>query len=420
MWVRHGGPERFGSVAGDLTAVGQLSALLGSFSVLVLLVLISRLPWLEHRFGMDRLNHWHRWVGMTAMTLLTTHVLASTVGFAVSEGAGLGKQVVDFVLYYPNLLAAIVGFCLLIAVAAFSARAARRALKYETWWAIHLYAYLGVALSFAHQITTGTDFVRDTGARAYWITLYAATAVGLLWCRWLLPIARAFRYRLWVAEVVFDSHDVVSITLRGRGVVRLPVEAGQFFLLRFLRRDRWWKAHPFSLSAAPDGRNLRFTIKALGDDSAALRSIPVGTRVMAEGPYGAFGAARATRAKVALIGAGIGITPLRALLEEFDRPPGHVAVVYRIRRREDAVLLDELRQIAGAKGYPLFVSHSREGSRAETADPLHPRALLKLIPDIAERSVFVCGPAPMLQRARTALRQAGVRRDQILYERFSY
>ncbi len=129
MWVRHGGLGRFGSLAGDFTSIGQLTALLGALAVLVLLLLISRLPWLEHRFGLDRLNHWHRWAGMVAITLLSAHVLASTIGFAASEGSGLGRQLADFFLYYPNLLAAMVGFTLLAAVAAFSARAARRALR---------------------------------------------------------------------------------------------------------------------------------------------------------------------------------------------------------------------------------------------------------------------------------------------------
>ena len=43
---------------------------------------------------------------------------------------------------------------------------------------------------------------------------------------------------------------------------------GQFFLWRFLTRDRWWEAHPFSLSAAPDGRRLRITVKGVGDYTA--------------------------------------------------------------------------------------------------------------------------------------------------------
>jgi hypothetical protein len=79
---------------------------------------------------------------------------------------------------------------------------------------------------------------------------------------------------------------VVSIRVTGRHLDRLPARAGQFFIWRFPGHHRWWQANPFSLSAAPDGRSLRLTVKASGPTSAALRHLPVGTRLFAEGPYG--------------------------------------------------------------------------------------------------------------------------------------
>jgi predicted ferric reductase len=375
-------------------------------------------PWLERRYGQDHLNHWHRWAAITAVTLLTTHVIASTLAFAAGTNRGLVRQIADFILYYPNLLAAIAGFALLVLVAVTSARAVRRRLRYETWWLLHLYAYLAVALSFAHQITLGSDFAGDPWARAYWGALFAGTAVAVLGYRWLLPIVRAFRYRLRVTEIREETPEVVTLTVQGRGLHRLPVQAGQYFLLRFLNRGRWWKAHPFSLSAAPDGRSLRFTIKALGDDTAALRRLPLGTSVMAEGPYGAFTAARATAGRIALIWGGIGIAPIRALLEDMDRPPAEVVVLYRARRREDAVLLDELAELARDRGHALFVSYSRGAD--PSPDPLRPDVLRRMIPDIATRAVFVCGPTAMINAAQASLRAAGVPRSQIAYERFGY
>ena len=57
---------------------------------------------------------------------------------------------------------------------------------------------------------------------------------------------------------------------------------------RFPGHNGWWQANPFSLSAAPDGRTLRLTAKAVGATSSGLRHLRVGNRVFAEGPYGAF------------------------------------------------------------------------------------------------------------------------------------
>ena len=60
---------------------------------------------------------------------------------------------------------ATVSLGLLLAVAITSMRLARRSMSYETWYGIHLYAYLAIALGFAHQLVVGTDFVDDPIAR---------------------------------------------------------------------------------------------------------------------------------------------------------------------------------------------------------------------------------------------------------------
>src|SRR5205814_7474742 len=58
--------------------------------------------------------------------------------------------------------------------------------------------------------------------------------------------------------VVTEAPGVVSIRIAGRNLDRLQAQPGQFFQWRFL--NRWWTAHPFSLSEAPDGRSFRITV----------------------------------------------------------------------------------------------------------------------------------------------------------------
>ena len=71
---------------------------------------------------------------------------------------------------------------------------------------------------------------------------------------------------------------MVSIEIDGCAWSGCSARTGQFFTWRFLTRDRWWEAHPFSLSAAPDGRRLRITVKGLGDYTTRAARIPPGTR----------------------------------------------------------------------------------------------------------------------------------------------
>lgn len=419
MWLRHGGAEQFSTLGGALVGIGQISSLYASIALLAMMLLIARVPWIERAIGMDLLNHWHRWAAIAAAALIGVHLVASTVGYAIVEGASVFAQIGEFIVGWPDMVTAFVGTALFYVVGVTSARVARRAMTYELWWLIHLLAYVAVVISFFHELSTGADFYRDTLATVYWVTIHVFVATCLLVFRIIVPLVSAGRYRLRIVESRNGPDDTVTIALRGRRLERMRVAAGQFFLLRFLERGRWWKAHPYSLSAAPDGSSLRFTIKALGDDSAAVSDLPVGTRVLAEGPYGAVTPAAATRDKVALIGGGIGITPIRAMLEGLDRAPGDVVVLYRARHRDQAPLLDELEQLAATRGHRLVVSFSGDPDNRDD-DPFSPQRLFETFPDLADRDVFLCGPPALLSGALAGLEDAGVPKSQIHYEQFIY
>jgi ferredoxin-NADP reductase len=231
----------------------------------------------------------------------------------------------------------------------------------------------------------------------------------------LVPVAAGLRHRLRVADVVQEAPGVVSLRIEGRRLDRLSARAGQFFIWRFLTGGRWLSAHPFSLSEAPDGRSLRITVKALGDHTAELGEVPLGTRVVAEGPFGVFTADARRREKALLIAGGIGITPIRALMEEMH---GDVIVLYRAVAESDLVFRDELDALAAERGivlrYLVGDHATDEGARLLTAPHLE-----ELVPDLEERDVFVCGPPAMTDTAVRNLRAAGVRRRHIHAERFA-
>src|SRR6202521_5170429 len=140
MWVRHGGLNQLGSPSAKLTAAGQLTALIGTYAVLVQVLLISRSPWLERRFGMDGLAQWHRWLGFGVTILISAHVILTTVGYALGNGNSVLAEAWNLVTTYPYVLMATAATGLLIMVAVTSLRMARRRLTWETWRFLHLYA----------------------------------------------------------------------------------------------------------------------------------------------------------------------------------------------------------------------------------------------------------------------------------------
>jgi predicted ferric reductase len=294
----------------------------------------------------------------------------------------------------------------------------RNRLPYEGWYFVHLSIYAGIALSYLHQLPTGNEFTTHTSQANYWIALYVVTLVLLVCFRLVKPAWGAFRYRLRVAEVTSEAPGVVSLQITGRHLNRLDAHAGQFMLWRFFTRGRWWQAHPFSLSAVPDGGSLRLTVKNVGNFTSRIADVPPGTPVLAEGPFGTFTAIKRTRPRVALIAGGIGITPIRALFQELPAAPGELALIYRVIGEEDLVFRGELEEIARERSADLFfvVGDHRTPEGRELLSSAH---LLRLIPDIVEREVYLCGPYPMMVWTEENLRGAGVPHSQVHSERFA-
>jgi predicted ferric reductase len=390
---------------------GLHTAMIMMFQVL----LISRLPWLDRRIGMDRLTVWHRWVGFTLFWTVLTHASIVVLGYARLDDAPYASTLLALAGVGASLIGMIAAATIVV-IAATSLRYVRRRLPYEVWHGVHLLVYLVIGLGIVHQALEGTTFTSSTAATVYWWTLWTLVIVALLTGRVVLPLWRNRVHRFRVAAVVAESDSVVSVHVTGRHLDRLPARAGQFFIWRFPGHQSWWQANPFSMSAAPNGRGLRLTAKAVGATSAALRHLPVGTRVFAEGPYGAFTALQRTREATLLIAGGVGITPIRALLEESTGP---VVVLYRVHSETDAVLLAEMRALAVERGAELHLLTGRTGAGTPPNTPFAPESLRALVPDITDRDVFVCGPPAMTDAVLRSLRALKVPPLQVHAEKFS-
>jgi len=412
----HGTPSVHGF--GDwLTNAGRITGLEAGYGMVVLIALMARIPPLERGIGPD-LARWHAMGGRYTVGLVVAHALLIVWGYALTAHTSVTHQAWTLLDSYPDVLLATGGGLLLVMTGVVSARAARRRMRYETWYYLHLYTYLAVALAFSHQFADGAEFMSNTAARVAWSALYIGVAAAITWFRFITPVRQALRHRLQVTEVRSETPGVVSIVIGGRHLTELRAESGQFFRWRFLTRDLWWTSSPYSLSAPPRPGRLRITVKTAGDHSGALRGLKPGTRVVAEGPYGALTGATRRRRKVLLIAGGVGITPLRALLESLPAAPGDLTLIYRVSSLRDAVFRRELEEIAARREAKVwFVA----GSRAELAgNPLSGGELTRRIPGLIDHDVYLCGPPGLTAAVTRELLDAGVRRRQIHYESFEF
>lgn len=390
--------------------LGGVAGLAGTYLALIMVLLVSRVPIVETVLGFDGLLRWHRRLAPWPISLIAAHVVLLVVAYAQAAKTGLWHEVGVLVSTFPYMVSATIGFGIMMAVAATSARVIRSRVRRERWWAFHLFMYLALALSFAHIIALGPSFVHHPLTRLFWVLFWVATAGLVIAYRFGLPLVRSLRHRLRVLEVKPEGPGVVSVILVGKNLDRLGARGGQFFEWRFLTRGMWWQAHPFTLSGRTSASQLRLTVKALGDYSSRLARLKPGTPVVIEGPYGVFTLQRRRRRKVLLISGGVGVTAIRSLLEDVPQDAEPV-VIMRASRREDLVLSDEI----------LKLTTSRKGRVYEWVGPrsvVKIERLYEVVPDIKKRDVYVAGPKGFVGAVVDVVSRLGVPEESIHFEAY--
>lgn len=232
MFLINGGLKTVTDLASILSAVDRLTALVATNLLLIDILLVARLPWLDHYYGHDKVTLAHKKLGKPILYLVLAHFISSVWQYAISEGKNVIDEFFAMITSVGDLLTATFALVLMILVVVTSLNFARRAVSYEAWYLIHIFAYAAVLFAIPHQFSTGTDIAGKPVAQAYWITLYLFVLANIVWYRIATPIVRAIRSNLRVANVVRESSDTTSVYLTGRNVAGFGGEAGQFYLLR--------------------------------------------------------------------------------------------------------------------------------------------------------------------------------------------
>jgi predicted ferric reductase len=403
-----------------LLVAGRLAALLGVIGLLFQLMLIGRVKWLERRFGLDKLIRVHHLNGLFALGALGAHPILITAGHAMKARVSFWVQLNDFMASGSALPLAAAGWLLLFILGAASLGPVRRRMRYEHWYAIHLTAYVAMLLAFLHQTTLGRDFTRSHVLVTLWFGLYSFVAANLIVFRLLGPAFSFWRHRFTLDRLVRETDDVTSVVIRGEALTGFRAEAGQFMFVRFWAKGFRWQSHPFSISRKPDGSEIRLSIKRIGNFTAAIPRLKPGTPVIIDGPHGVFTAAGCRRDKILMVAAGIGITPIRSLAEDFVVGGKDVLVLYANRDRAGIVFHDELVQLE-ASHRNLRVIHilSQDAQWPGEKGRIDGEKILRFAMDVTEREVYLCGPPAMMNDVRRTLTTMGVPRSAIHWERFS-
>lgn len=405
---------------GDLfVMLGRLSGLFAAFFVLLQFLLMGRSAWLEGAFGLDKLSNIHRLNGYLSLFFILVHPIFITFGYSQLFNVPYQQQYIFQVQTMSGVLLAGIASNIFLVVVVSSIYIVKKRLKYEMWYGIHLLTYLAVALAFTHQFANGTDLFESTIFRVYWYGLYIFVFGNLLVYRILKPFYLFNKHKFVVEKVVPETKDTNSVYISGKDLEKFKVQPGQFMKLIFVAKGMWWQSHPFSLSMVPDGKNLRISIKNLGDFTSKIKDMPAGTKVLIDGPYGVFTKKSSKKDKVMFIAGGIGITPIRSLVEQLAREGKDVVLLYANRTREDIAFKNEFDELTRKLRFPIHYFLSDEEVAGYQFGRIEKDKIQYLVPDFIEREVFLCGPVPMMEGTKKNLLDLGLRKDDIHYEKFS-
>jgi predicted ferric reductase len=139
----------------------------------------------------------------------------------------------------------------------------------------------------------------------------------LVWVRIGKPLT--LRRRPWRIEgITPERGQTTTLTLRADGHRGFRFAPGQYAWFAIGRSPFSLTKHPFSFSSSGDSDGvIDVSIKALGDFTASVANIDLGTKVYIDGPHGVFRPDLAEGPGFVLIAGGVGITPMMSILRTF-------------------------------------------------------------------------------------------------------
>lgn len=387
--------------------------------------LTGRIKPLLHPFGADIAVVFHRFLSWGLVVLMLGHFAILYIWHQDDLG------VLNPLQAEPHMTAGRVAMgCFLLLVVSSEFRK-RLKLDYLWWRMAHVVlALTGFTAAIWHVLGAG-HFTGQDGTRALWLAATLAWLGLILWTRLLRPWRQA-RNPWRVTENRDEGDGVRTLVLSPQGRRLRGWRPGQFAWLSVGNSPFALREHPFTISTAPDkGPDISFSIKPLGDDSKRLSETKVGATAYVDGPYGTFSIDReADRGGFVMIAGGIGVTPLIANLHALQerRDPRPVILLYANTDWDEIPFRDTLRRIA--QDIDLRVIHviqdAPEDPRTWPPEGFEVRTgridadLLDAVLPTDSRNWphMLCGPAPMLEAVRKALRASGVPLSRIDSEIF--
>lgn len=307
-----------------------------------------------------------------------------------------------------------IAIVILIFAIIMTVRYIRRRLYYESRYLSHLTVYIALLFIGLHH------FGRLDGTEYYfWLMLYGTVVLMVIYYRLLLPWIHYYQYDRKISSITPDTENTISLTISGKDLWKLNLQAGQFIKIRILKSGLWWQSHPFSLSELPTENTLRLTMRKIGKYTTALEHLPLETKILIDGPFGKFTSKKAKTNERLYIAGGIGITPMIGLIQESLQKNQNTILLYANQNSSVIPLQHDIKDLEqdGAIVHSFFSREQVEGAEYWR---ITLEKIKKLVPDYHKRDIYICGPSTMIYDLAQALKKSWFPKQQLHYEVFNY
>lgn len=384
-----------------LYQIGKWSGVMGFFCLSFLIFSGDTARYWDKYFGLDRIIKFQRKFSL----IISVFILAHPLFFILANGYSNAYFIPDFAL--PALALGIISLYIFVAVMIASTLYKR--VSYLAWQIIHVITYILFGFALYHGINWGSD--ADILSIPYLIA-FIAVFVGAIY-RTVYKIANSKHSRGEVVKIESETSDTFSVYIKIGKPMRY--RAGQFSFLRIDGR-KLHARHPFTMSSAPNGDTLRFTVKNSGRFTQCLKDNARDCNIHVDGPFGTF--IPPENKPLVFIAGGVGITPFMSIIE--DRVKRNIAtpitLYYGSKTEQDIIFRKRLDAIKAPWLKVVYV----------ISDTAYSGALKKgyVSEDILKESLndsnlyYLCGPTVMRDVVVSSLNKMGVSNKRIFFEDF--
>jgi predicted ferric reductase len=388
-------------------SLSRLAAMLGLMLFFVQFILGTKLKFIEHSFGHDKMIKLHRIFGLTALVLVLFHVLAVVTLRAAA-----------FVNYQLGLLLGSLALFLFIITLLFILGYKLFHSKYEYWEIIHQLNYIIFPIAYIHSLLLSPMIINRISLQIIW-DIMAVGFIGIVVYK-ILHGYQVRKNRFQVVKVTQEASSIWTLHFKAQKFDFLP---GQFMILRLIHDGIVSEPHPFTIASSPSSDMLAVSIKAAGDFTGKINETKLGDYALIDAPYGRFSFLEFPAQEYIFIAGGIGITPFMSMLRYMcsKRITKKVLLLWGNRTEKDIVFREELNQLEQTM-LSLQVVHvlSEAKSWNDETGFIDAALIKKYNGNLQNKEVFLCGPPIMMKFVLQALKSLQVKKKLIHFERFTW